>query len=119
MIGVFGLSLVVGTFVIALITSRSFDALHLPKTGCLDGPGENQSKLALSATLMKNCEPPLFGDPVLAIDSVPGALVSLEMFSSLMLPPLERLSVPPVFKFLKVPSGGLPVPALLDIGSPM
>merc|ERR1740138_2007214 len=89
----------------------------LPNTGCLDWPGENQSKFALLATLRKNCEPPEFGRPVLAIDNVPGALVSLEIFSSLILPPLERRSVPPVLRFLKVPSGGPPVPDLLDLGS--
>merc|ERR1740138_1708770 len=89
----------------------------LPNTGCLDWPGENQSKFALSFTLMKNWEPPEFGLPVLAIDNVPGALVSLEMSSSLMLPPLERVSFSPVFKFMKVPSGGPPVPALRDLGS--
>jgi len=66
---------------------------------------------------MKSCDPPEFGEPVLAIDNVPGLLESFEMFSSLMLPPLERFSVPPVFKFLKVPSEGPPVPALLDFGS--
>jgi hypothetical protein len=67
--------------------------------------------------LRKNWEPPEFGEPVLAMESVPGALVSLEMFSSLMLPPFERLSLPPVFRFVKVPSGGPPVPALRDFGT--
>merc|ERR1719272_2251614 len=91
--------------------------MHFPNTGCLDAPGENQSKLALLATLMKNCEPPLLGRPVFAMDRVPDALVSLEIFSSWMLPPFERLSVLPVFKFLKVPSGGPPVPAPGALGS--
>merc|ERR1719424_2222180 len=91
--------------------------MHLPNTGCLDAPGENQSKLELLATLMKNCEPPVLADPVLAMDRVPGALVSLEMFSSWMLPPLDRRSVAPVLRFLNVPSGGPPVPARLDFGS--
>merc|ERR1712087_974785 len=85
------------------------------KTGCLDWPGLNQSKLLLFATFMKNCEPPEFGWPVLAIDSVPGAFESLEMFSSLMLPPLDRRSSLPVLRFLNVPSFGPPVPDLFDL----
>merc|ERR1712232_970033 len=97
--------------------AMSIPEVILPKTGCFDWPGENQSRFLLSATFMKNWEPPEFGDPVFAIESVPGAFESLEMFSSLMLPPFERRSVPPVFKFLKVPSGGPPVPALEDFGS--
>ena len=56
MIGVLGLSFEVGTL---LIFSRSsMPSMHFPNTGCLDEPGENQSKFALLATLMKNCEPP-------------------------------------------------------------
>merc|ERR550532_90524 len=114
-IGYTGLSFEVLTFEIAITTSMP--EVTLPKTGCLDCPGENQSRLELLATLMKNCEPPEFGRPVFAIESVPGALVSLDMFSSLMLPPFERRSVFPVFKFLNVPSSGPPVPARLDFGS--
>merc|ERR1719468_902515 len=87
-IGLTGLSSLVFTFEIAVATSMP-DVI-LPNTGCLEGPGENQSRFLLFATLMKNCEPPVLGLPVLAIDSVPGALVSREMFSSLMLPPPVR-----------------------------
>merc|ERR1719487_322568 len=115
MMGVSGLSFLVRTLEIDSHTSKPLSTF--PKTGCFDCPGENQSRLALLATLMKNCEPPEFGRPVLAIDRVPGAFVSLEMFSSLMLPPFERRSVPPVFRFLNVPSGGPPVPARRDCGS--
>merc|ERR1719409_787336 len=113
--GTTGLSLLVLT--LEILVTTSMPRVILPKTGCFDAPGENQSRFLLSATLRKNCEPPEFGRPVLAMDNVPGALLSLEIFSSLMLPPLERRSVPPVFRFLKVPSGGPPVPALLDFGS--
>ena len=83
----------------------------LPKTGCFDWPGENQSKKSLCTTLMKNWEPPVLGAPVFAIESVPGRFESFEMFSSLMLPPRERVSMPPVARFLNWPSGGPPVPA--------
>ena len=51
------------------------------------------------------------------MDRVPEALESLEMFSSSMFPPPKRLSVEPVFRFWKVPSGGLPVPAMELFGS--
>ena len=69
------------------------------------------------ATLMKNCEPPVFFEPVFAMLSVPGAFVSREMFSSRMLPPLKRFSVSPVARFLNVPSEGPPVPAAWLFGS--
>merc|ERR1719203_797732 len=113
--GTTGLSRTVLTLEMAFATSMP--SMTLPKTGCFDGPGENQSRLALLATLMKNWEPPELGRPVLAIDSVPGTLLSLEMFSSWMLPPLVRVSVSPVLRFLKVPSGGPPVPARGLFGS--
>ena len=67
--------------------------------------------------MMKNCEPPELGCPVLAMESVPGLLLVRSMFSSLMLPPPERVSVAPVARFLKVPSGGPPVPARREVGS--
>ena len=66
---------------------------------------------------MKNCEPPVFFEPVFAMLSVPGAFVSREMFSSRMLPPLKRFSVSPVARFLNVPSEGPPVPAAWLFGS--
>jgi hypothetical protein len=59
----------VGDDSIARTTSRP--PVTLPKTGCLDWPGVNQSRKALCLVLMKNCAPPLSGCPVLAIDSVP------------------------------------------------
>lgn len=59
----------------------------------------------------------MFGDPVLAIESVPGSLLCFAVCSSLMFPPFERVSVPPVTRFLKVPSGGPPVPERVDLGS--
>ena len=90
---------------------------HLPKTGCFDSPGENQSRKSLCTVFMKNCEPPELGCPVFAIESVPGSLEIFAAYSSLMLPPLERVSVAPVFRFLKVPSGGPPVPERPDLGS--
>merc|ERR1719277_670623 len=89
-IGFTGLSSLVLTF--EIFTATSIPLVIFPKTGCLDCPGENQSRFLLSATFMKNCDPPEFGRPVLAMDSVPGWLESLEIFSSLMLPPLERRS---------------------------
>ena len=112
LIGFTGLSRLVFTFEMAVTTSMPDSTF--PNTGCLEGPGENQSRLALLATLMKNCEPPELGLPVLAIESVKGALVSREMFSSSMFPPFFRVSVAPVFRFLKVPSAGPPVPD--DVG---
>ena len=45
--------------------------------------------------MRKNCEPPELAWPVLAIERVPGALLSFEMFSSSMLPPFMRFSVAP------------------------
>mmetsp|Transcript_34085 Transcript_34085/g.55654 ORF Transcript_34085/g.55654 Transcript_34085/m.55654 type:complete len:208 (-) Transcript_34085:200-823(-) len=115
LIGFTGLSRLVFTFEMAVTTSMPDSTF--PNTGCLEGPGENQSRLALLATLMKNCEPPELGLPVLAIESVKGALVSREMFSSSMFPPFFRVSVAPVFRFLKVPSAGPPVPARGLFGS--
>merc|ERR1739845_204993 len=115
LIGSTGLSFRV--FTLEIFVATSMPEVILPNTGCFDAPGENQSRLLLFATLTKNWEPPEFGLPVLAIDSVPLAFVSLEMFSSLMFPPLERRSVAPVLRFLKVPSFGPPVPALADLGS--
>merc|ERR1711972_1193930 len=94
LMGFTGLSSLVLT--LEILSATSMPSMILPKTGCFDSPGENQSRFRLSATLMKNCEPPVLGEPVLAIDNVPGALVSFEMFSSLMLPPFERRSVEPV-----------------------
>ena len=73
---------------------------HLPKTGCFESPGENQSRKSLCTVFMKNCEPPELGWPVLAIESVPGSLENLAANSSLMLPPFERVHVSPVFRFL-------------------
>merc|ERR1719399_2531320 len=116
-IGVSGQSFRVRTFEIFVITSNDAWSMHLPKTGCLDSPGENQSRKSLCTVFMKNCEPPEFGWPVLAMESVPGSLENLAANSSLMLPPLERVSVPCVFRFLNEPSGGPPVPARLDFGS--
>lgn len=72
---------------------------------------------SLCTTFMKNCEPPELGWPVLAMERVPGLLEILAAYSSLMLPPFERVSVAPVFRFLKVPSGGPPVPLRCDLGS--
>merc|ERR1719401_3408801 len=91
LMGTTGLSSLVLTLEILITTS--IPEVILPKTGCFDEPGENQSRFLLSATFMKNWEPPEFGEPVLAMESVPGALLSLDMFSSLMLPPFDRLSL--------------------------
>lgn len=47
-----------------------------PKTGWADSVElSNQSKKELWLTLIKNCDPPDWGLPVLAILKVPGALV--------------------------------------------
>ena len=116
--GVRGLSSRVGT--LEILTQRSSDAWSttFPKTGCFDSPPVNQSRFLLLATLRKNWLPPLFFAPVLAMDSVPGAFDVRSMFSSLMLPPLNRFSVSPVAKFLKVvPSLGPPVPERCELGS--
>ena len=42
--GVFGQSSLVGTLEILTMTSKDAWSTHLPKTGCLDSPGENQSR---------------------------------------------------------------------------
>ena len=52
LIGVLGQSLLVGTLEMA--TQISYPSTTLPKTGCLDEPPLNQSRLALSATFKKN-----------------------------------------------------------------
>ena len=82
------MSLLVRTREMARTTSRP--AVTRPKTGCREEPPENQSRFELWATLMKNCEPPESGAPVFAIDRLYGTLESREMFSSLLLPPVER-----------------------------
>lgn len=45
--------------------------------------------------LMKNCDPPLLGRPVLAMDKVPGKFDVLSMSSSGILPPASRSMVFP------------------------
>ena len=115
LIGVTGLSLRVCTFEMLLTTSNP--DVTCPKTGWRLLPGLNQSKKELCATLMKNWEPPLFGWPVFAIESEPTTFESFEMFSSSMLPPFERFSVPPVPRLTNVPSEGPPVPACGECGS--
>merc|ERR1719195_1757734 len=114
--GVFGQSLIVGTFEIATITLKLAWSTALPKTGCFDSPGENQSKKSLCTVFIKNCEPPVLAAPVLAMERVPGSLEILAVCSSFMFPPLDLVSVAPVFRFLKVPSGGPPVPACELLG---
>jgi hypothetical protein len=113
--GALGLSSLVGTLEMA--THSSSPDVILPNTGWRLAPSLNQSRPSLSLTLMKNCEPPESGAPVLAIDSVPSSLESSLVNSSLMLPPLKRLSVAPDARLVKAPSGGLPVPALRSRGS--
>src|SRR3954469_19213952 len=67
--GVFGRS-PASRGVFEILSTTSIPSITLPKTGCLDGPAENQSRYGLSATLMKNWQLPLWG-PLLAIESVP------------------------------------------------
>src|SRR6476469_2026477 len=75
--GVFGRSFGPrGVFEIASTTS--IPAITLPNTGCLEFPGENQSRNALWTVLMKNWLLPVFG-PAFAIDKVPR---SFEIFAS-------------------------------------
>eukprot|EP00965_Chrysotila_dentata_P238028 6202253-Pleurochrysis_carterae.AAC.1 len=71
MTGVTGQSSLVGTLEMATMTSKDCLSAHLPKTGCFDEPGENQSRKSLCTTFMKNWEPPELGWPVFAIESVP------------------------------------------------
>ena len=85
--GVLGQSSRVGTLEILIMMSMLALSTHLPKTGCLDSPGENQSRKSLCTVFMKNWLPPVLAEPVLAIDSVPGSLENLAANSSLMLPP--------------------------------
>ena len=46
--------------------------------------------------LTKNWLPPVFGDPVLAMDKVPGSLLVLSTSSSGMFPPFARVTTAPV-----------------------
>mmetsp|Transcript_4246 Transcript_4246/g.13303 ORF Transcript_4246/g.13303 Transcript_4246/m.13303 type:complete len:200 (+) Transcript_4246:298-897(+) len=120
LIGSTGLSSTSRVLTFEMATAMAKDCLSTiaPKTGCFEDPPENQSRLALCATLRKNCEPPEFFWPVLAIESVPGMFEVLSVCSSLMLPPLNRFSCPPVFKLTnEVPSAGPPVPDRFDFGS--
>merc|ERR1719258_236295 len=76
MIGCLGLSLTVGTLLIAV--TMSMPSTTLPNTGCCEGVDlSNQSRKLLCATLMKNWLPPVFGWPVFAMLSVPGSFESL------------------------------------------
>lgn len=77
-------------------------------------------KKLLWATLIKNCEPPDSGLPVLAMDKVPGALVIFwwgSPTSSGMFPPALRVYVFPSQLWKEVLASGPPVPAFLDLGS--
>ena len=77
MIGCLGLSLTVGTLLIAV--TMSMPSITLPKTGCWDGVDlSNQSKKLLCTTLMKNWLPPVFGWPVFAMLSVPMRCARIE-----------------------------------------
>ena len=67
--------------------------------------------------LMKNCEPPELGWPVLAIERVPGSLEISATSSSGMLPPPSRAMVLPSGVVNEVPPSGPPVPARGDLGS--
>ena len=88
--------------VVSMDLITSIPPMTFPNTGCLDGPGENQSRYALLTVLMKNYELPLLGRPVLAIERVPGSFESFALSgcSSSM-----------------QPSGPLPVPARGLLGS--
>ena len=66
--------------------------------------------------LRKNCEPPLLGAPVLAIEIVPTSFDSSPTSSSGMLPPPSRLTVEPSGSANSVLPGGPPVPAIGDCG---
>ena len=48
-------------FVFSILCTTSMPSITLPKTGCFDGPGVNQSRYALWTVLMKNWQEPLFG----------------------------------------------------------
>merc|ERR1719498_47711 len=116
MIGVFGLSSLVGTW--EILFTRSMPSVTWPNTGCWDGVDlSHQSRKLLWATLMKNWLPPVFGWPVFAMLSVPGSFEIFWVNSSGMLPPLRTISAP-VEMFLYLEFGcGPPVPALRAFGS--
>jgi hypothetical protein len=61
-------------FVLLIFMTTSMPATTFPKTGCLEGlrSSRHQSKKSLDFVLMKNCDPPLLGRPVLAMLRVPG-----------------------------------------------
>ena len=62
--------------------------------------------------LRKNCEPPEFGAPVLAIEIVPTSFDSSPTSSSGMLPPPSRFTFEPSGSENSVLPGGPPVPAI-------
>ena len=66
--------------------------------------------------LRKNCEPPLLGAPVLAIEIVPTSFDSSPTSSSGMLPPPSRFTFEPSGSANSVLPGGPPVPAIGDWG---
>jgi len=78
---------------------------------------QHDFEIAPLTVFTKNWEPPLLGWPVLAMDRVPGSLLSLTANSSGMLPPPSRLMVLPSGVVKEVPPLGPPVPARLDLGS--
>merc|ERR1719447_2449421 len=92
--GVVGLSSLVGTF--DIFSTISYPLTIFPKTGCCDSVDlSNQSRKLLFATLIKNCDPPLLGAPVLAILNVPGSFEICCKNSSGMQPSLSRVTVLP------------------------
>ena len=66
--------------------------------------------------LRKNCEPPLLGAPVLAIEMVPTSFEISPNNSSGMLPPPSRFTMVPSGSANSVFPGGPPVPAMGDWG---
>ena len=98
--------------VFPILFTTSMPLVTLPNTGCCDGVWpSNQSRNELCTVLMKNCEPPLLGWPVLAMERVPGRFEVLSMSSSGMLP-ASRLMV--FWHSKEEPPWGPPVPARGD-----
>jgi len=79
-----------------IFKTTSMPEVTLPKTGCWLGVDLSyQSRKLLWTVFTKNCEPPEFGWPVLAMERVPGSFESLAVNSSGMLPPRSRVMVSP------------------------
>ena len=104
-----------------IFITTSMPLVTFPNTGCCEGDRSSRqwSRKSLCTVLTKNCDPPLLGWPVLAMDKVPGSFEVLSISSSGMFPPASRvIFLPdPSRTSNTVPPSGPPVPARRDLAS--